>query len=192
MEPNRIKVYVADRDITGARALADSLNASSDGQIVWPVEVDVADWDSQRRAFEAAVSEFKRIDYVLPIAGIGERRSFPHPKPGSTGFEKPDLSVMEIDGIGPIYTVSLAVQHFRRQGLNKYGFRGKSMLCHYYQFMFFGTNMAPPQQLWQWRLSAGFTSTRRFQSTRLRNSKFPPKGSHSLRSETPFGKKRKR
>ena len=89
-------------------------------------EVDVADWDSQRSAFEAAIAAFNgRIDYVFPIAGIGERRSFPN-RPKSTGFEKPDLSVIEVDEIGVLYTVSLAVQHFRRQGFNKYGYRGKS------------------------------------------------------------------
>jgi len=32
----------------------------------------VTDWDSQRQGFEAAVKQFKRIDYVYPIAGIGE------------------------------------------------------------------------------------------------------------------------
>lgn len=120
---HRIKVYIADRDLKGAQALAEELN--KDGQVAWAVEVDVADWDSQRKAFEAAVDEFGRIDYVYPIAGIGERRAFPN-RPNSTEFEKPDLTVMDVDAIGPMYTVALALQHFRRQEPNKYGFRGKS------------------------------------------------------------------
>ncbi|KIW83059.1 hypothetical protein Z517_02302 [Fonsecaea pedrosoi CBS 271.37] len=128
-----IKVYVADRDLKGAQTLADELNTGD--QVVWTVQVDVADWDSQRKAWEAAEAEFKRIDYVLPIAGIGERRMFPN-RPNSTGYEKPDLSVLEVDGIGVIYTVSLAVQHFRRQQPNQYGFRGKIMpvasVCGFY------------------------------------------------------------
>ena len=62
---------------------------------------------------------------MFPIAGIGERRSFPN-KPNSKGFEKPDLSVVEIDEIGVIYTTWLAVQHFRRRERNKEGYKGKS------------------------------------------------------------------
>jgi len=57
--------------------------------------------------------------------GIGEKRSFPN-KPKSDEFKKPDLSVIEVNEIGVIYTVSLAVQHFRRLEKNKLGFKGRS------------------------------------------------------------------
>ena len=67
---------------------------------------------------------------MFPIAGIGERRSFPN-RPNSTGFEKPDLSVVEVDEIGVIYTVWLGVQHFRRQERPKDGLKGKSELIRY-------------------------------------------------------------
>ena len=88
--------------------------------------MNVADWDSQRAAFEKAIEVFDgRIDYVLPIAGIGERRSFPN-RPNSMTFEKPDLSVIEVDEVGVIYTAWLAVQHFRRQKTNQHGWKGKS------------------------------------------------------------------
>jgi NAD(P)-dependent dehydrogenase (short-subunit alcohol dehydrogenase family) len=120
-----IKVYVADRDLKSAQALTEELNKGKNDQVVWSVSVDVADWDSQCKAFEAAEAQFGRIDYVYPIAGIGERRSFPN-RPHSKGYEKPDLAVLEVDAIGVFYTVSLALQHFRRQEPNKYGFRGKS------------------------------------------------------------------
>ena len=97
------------------------------GQRIWTSEVNVSDWDSQRLAFEKCLEAFNgRLDYVFPIAGIGERRSFPN-RPNSTGFEKPDLSVIEVDEIGVIYTVWLGVQHFRRQKKNQYGWKGKSM-----------------------------------------------------------------
>lgn len=58
--------------------------------------------------------------------GIGERRSFPN-KPKTDEFQKPDLSVIEINEIGVIYLVSLAVQHFRRLEKNKHGFKGRSV-----------------------------------------------------------------
>lgn len=86
--------------------------------------MDVSDWDSQRKAFETAEAPFGRIDYVFPIAGIGERRSFPN-RPKSTGYEKPDLKVLEVDAIGVLYTISLAMQHFRRQEVDRFGFRGE-------------------------------------------------------------------
>jgi hypothetical protein len=102
------------------------LNKDGD-QRIWTSEVNVADWDSQRLAFEKCLGVFNgRLDYVFPIAGIGERRSFPN-RPNSSGFEKPDLSVIEVDEIGVIYTAWLGVQHFRRQKKNPYGWKGKSM-----------------------------------------------------------------
>ena len=64
---------------------------------------------------------------MLPIAGIGERRSFPN-KPHSVKFEKPDMKVIEIDEIGVIYTVSLAVQHFRQVEKKVDGYKGRSEL----------------------------------------------------------------
>ena len=120
-----IKVFVADRDSKGLEDLSKSFNKNNN-QCIWTSVVNVADWDSQRTAFEKALEAFDgRLDYVFPIAGIGERRSFPN-RPNSTGFEKPDLSVIEIDEIGVIYTAWLGVQHLRRQKKNQYGWKGKS------------------------------------------------------------------
>ncbi|KAK3712769.1 hypothetical protein LTR37_008859 [Vermiconidia calcicola] len=125
-----MKVFVADRDVQSLRSLESEHNKDPNDPSVFTAECDVADWESQKRAFETAIDNFSRIDYVFPIAGIGERRSFPN-KPNSTGFEKPDLSVVEVDEIGVIYTVSLAVQHFRRLGVKGDGFRGKSFVRSY-------------------------------------------------------------
>ena len=122
-----MKVFVADRDVQSLRSLESELNKDPNDPSVFTAECDVADWESQKRAFETAIDTFPsgRIDYVFPIAGIGERRSFPN-RPTSKEFEKPDLSVVEVDEIGVIYTVSLAVQHFRRLEVKGDGFRGKS------------------------------------------------------------------
>lgn len=117
-------MFIADANLKGAEAVAEELNKKE--KLVWTAGVDVSDWESQRKAFETAIDVLGgRIHHVFPIAGIGERRSFPN-RPNSTGFEKPDLKVIEVDEIGLIYTVSLAVQHFRRQELNKYGLKGSS------------------------------------------------------------------
>ena len=105
-------------------------------------QMDVTDWNSQAKAsihpwlfppssgsdwqkvFSQVVHDFGRIDYVYPIAGIGERRWLPH-DPNATGFELPDLSVLDVDLKGLFYTVGLAIQQFRKQE-PKNGFRGKS------------------------------------------------------------------
>ncbi|EON98384.1 putative short chain dehydrogenase protein [Phaeoacremonium minimum UCRPA7] len=132
-----MKIFIADRNLEGAEQVAKELNAGLSGQAAWPVQVDVADWESQRKGFEAAVAKLGRIDYVFPIAGISELPWLP--KQASTefaGFQKPNLAVFEVNAYGPLYTSALAIQHFRRQEPNKYGFRGKivivSSACGFY------------------------------------------------------------
>jgi hypothetical protein len=78
------------------------------------------------KGFEAAISEFGRIDYVYPIAGIGERPWTPHHTGPKDAFVKPDLSVADVDMRAVLYTCSLALQQFRRQEPDRDGFRGKS------------------------------------------------------------------
>ncbi|KAH0848659.1 glucose 1-dehydrogenase [Fonsecaea pedrosoi] len=106
----------------GLRSLSEELN--KDETVLLPVVVDVADWDSLRQGFEKAVSQFQRIDYIFPIAGVGETRTFPN-NPASTGFQPPDLRAFEVNMNGFLYTISLALQQFRRQSVNELGFRGK-------------------------------------------------------------------
>jgi NADP-dependent 3-hydroxy acid dehydrogenase YdfG len=111
-----IKVFITDLDTERLQATAASIGASH-------ASVDVTDWESQVKAFQQAVTECGRIDYVYPIAGIGERTWIPK---SEEDFVKPDLSVMEVNVNGLMYTVSLAIQQFRKQGIGSNGFRGKS------------------------------------------------------------------
>jgi len=68
-----MKVFVADSDVQGLRALGRKLNTDSHNQSVYTTEVDVAEWDSIERAFRYAVGAFGRVDYVFPIAGTSSR-----------------------------------------------------------------------------------------------------------------------
>jgi NAD(P)-dependent dehydrogenase (short-subunit alcohol dehydrogenase family) len=86
-----VKVFLVDRNITSAEVYAKELNAKEQG-IAAAAEADVADWKQQVQAFEKAIAVFGRIDYVYPIAGIGEKRWIPGDI-GESGFQKPDLSV---------------------------------------------------------------------------------------------------
>lgn len=112
-----IKVFIADRDGAGAAATAEALKGEHS-------VVDVADWGSQAAAFQRAVDMFGRVDYVLAVAGVGENQWMPTEGSGR-GFQKPDLSVININVTGILYTLSLAVQQFRRQSPNAHGFCGK-------------------------------------------------------------------
>jgi NAD(P)-dependent dehydrogenase (short-subunit alcohol dehydrogenase family) len=103
------------------------LNEKANGEVAWAVQVDVTDWDSQRAGFEAAVKTLGRIDYVYPIAGIAETVWLPN-RTKATTFEKPDLSVLDVDATGVFFTIALATQQFRNQEPGKFGFRGKSKL----------------------------------------------------------------
>lgn len=120
-----VKVFIADRNLAGAEKVAADVGGFA-GQ------VDVADWGAQLKCFTEALAKAPhgRIDYVYGIAGVGERRWIPAVKDaaGSAGpsFEKPDLTTMEIDLQGVMYTCALAVQQFRRQEPDESGWRGKS------------------------------------------------------------------
>lgn len=120
----RARVFIVDRDIQGANAVAAELNTTR--QMVWTAQVNVTDWEQQVAAFESAIDTFGRIDYVFPIAGLSERKTFPNRGKNLTAFEKPDLSVVDVNLTAVVCTVSLALQQFRRQNVNKFGFRGKS------------------------------------------------------------------
>ncbi|KAG4432257.1 hypothetical protein IFR05_012263 [Cadophora sp. M221] len=99
------RVCIADFNIEAAKEWASELNQKHGNDNVWAMEVDVSSWESQVAAFEEAVKVFGRIDYVFPVAGIGERRALPN-RPNATGpFEKPDFAVMDVDGIGMIAIV---------------------------------------------------------------------------------------
>jgi len=128
------RVFLADINAEGAEAVAAGFN-KSDPQNAQSTNVDVGDWNSQAEAFGKAVHAFGRIDYVYPIAGVGERSWTPNDPTRTSGFEKPDLTVIDLDLTGVMYTVSLAVQQFRRQEPEQ-GFRGKigcvASVCGFY------------------------------------------------------------
>jgi len=117
-----MRVCIVDQDVSNAKSTISRLS-SPDSHLA--VECNVADWDSQRQAFEQAIKAFGRIDHVYPIAGIGEKKFMPN-DPSNPEFVKPMLSVIDIDLTGVIYTASLAVQQMRRQEKDGGGFRGKS------------------------------------------------------------------
>ena len=109
--------------MAGAQEMVQKLKA--DGNKAFAVEFNATDWDSQVGAFQKAVDTFGRIDYVFPIAGIGERKAIKN-DPNNHGWQKPDLTVIDVDLIGVLYTAYLAVQQMRRQERGRDNMRGRS------------------------------------------------------------------
>ncbi|RDI82091.1 hypothetical protein Vi05172_g7912 [Venturia inaequalis] len=129
-----VNVFIADYNTVAAESFAAELNETGKAKAAF-AHVDVSDWNQLVEAFEHAIAAFGKIDYVYPIAGIGERKWMTN-KPSSHGWEAPDLSTLDVDLKAVLNTCSLAIQHFRRQDLNKQGFKGKifcvSSVCGFY------------------------------------------------------------
>jgi NAD(P)-dependent dehydrogenase (short-subunit alcohol dehydrogenase family) len=119
------RVFIADRNTTGAARLASQYNTPSK-TVVEYCACDTASWESQLSAFQTALRALDgRISCIFPIAGIGEKKWLPFGFESTDApvdsFTKPDLSVIDVDVSGVLYTVALAVQHFRRQDAVAWG-----------------------------------------------------------------------
>ncbi|KAF1967805.1 NAD(P)-binding protein [Bimuria novae-zelandiae CBS 107.79] len=122
-------IFIADLSLTGAKALASTYNTPSSLRVHY-AGTDVTSWSSQLASFKQALQVLGgRIDAVFPVAGIGERKWLPFPDetPPEGGFAEPNLQTLDVDLTGLLYTVSLAVQQFRRQEKDD-GWRGKLVL----------------------------------------------------------------
>jgi NAD(P)-dependent dehydrogenase (short-subunit alcohol dehydrogenase family) len=114
-------VFISDRNVELARQFAYDHNSHSNFSTLHYAECDTTSWDSQLSAFQAALKTLGgRIDFVAPIAGIGEKKWLPSfEQMGRRGpdeeFAKPDLGVIDVDLTGVLYTIALAVQQFQRQ-----------------------------------------------------------------------------
>ena len=73
--------------------MANQINSEHSNSALFG-QMDVTSWEQQLSTFETAVDRMERIDYVYPIAGIGEKRWLPKGINSQTkGFSKPDLEV---------------------------------------------------------------------------------------------------
>ncbi|KAI5366512.1 putative short-chain dehydrogenase/reductase SDR, NAD(P)-binding domain superfamily [Septoria linicola] len=125
-----IRVAIADINVEQAQAVASTLAGNA-----MALSVNTADWESQVTAFKTVLQSYQRIDYVYAIAGIGEKSWIPN-DPARTDFVKPNLSALDVDLNGVLYTAALAIQQMRRQEPDEGGFRGKiavaASVCGFY------------------------------------------------------------
>ena len=79
------------------------------------VRCDVCNWDEQLAMFKAAIdfSPQHRIDIVIANAGISAADEVFNTD--SEEPQKPSLKVLDINGVGALYTTKLALHYFRKQ-----------------------------------------------------------------------------
>ncbi|KAL2869244.1 uncharacterized protein BJX67DRAFT_379274 [Aspergillus lucknowensis] len=78
-------------------------------------QFDVSDWTSLRAFFDEAISSAGRIDHVFANAGIGPTIDFQNDVLDALGaLVPPDLRALNVNLVGAIYTLRLAMYYFRR------------------------------------------------------------------------------
>ena len=128
---HRARVFIVDINISDAQSFADDLNQKTP-DTAFAAKCDVSSWDDLSSTFTQALDKFDRIDYVFPIAGLTERAAISKPSEQKdvrkNGFQKPDLTVFDVNANGMITLILMAVQAFRGQDQKDElgGMRGKS------------------------------------------------------------------
>lgn len=97
-------------------ATAGEKIASELGPNVQFVKCDVTSWSDQLAMFKAAVSNSpaKSCDIVVANAGIAKHDDVLSVDDGDEPIE-PNLDIMRINGLAPLYTTKLALHYFARQ-----------------------------------------------------------------------------
>ncbi|KAJ6088546.1 hypothetical protein N7486_009807 [Penicillium sp. IBT 16267x] len=108
---------------TGAQTL-DQLRAEFPSAGVSFEECDVSSWESQAAVFEKIFTQHGRVDIVFANAGITEKGSLLPQDGAGNGPVKPNLATLNVNLIGVIYSVQLAIHYMsknssgNRQGSN--------------------------------------------------------------------------
>jgi NAD(P)-dependent dehydrogenase (short-subunit alcohol dehydrogenase family) len=105
-------VTFGDLNVSASEKIASDL-----GQNVQFVKCDVTSWPDQVSLFKAAVSESpaRSCDIVVANAGIARNDDVFAFDEDSEEPTEPDLSIMKVNAIGPLYTAKLAMHYFNRQ-----------------------------------------------------------------------------
>ncbi|BGP20995.1 hypothetical protein JCM10213_003240 [Rhodosporidiobolus nylandii] len=106
------KVVVSARGKKGVEEVVEEIK--KEGGQATGIACDISDWDSQVALFEHAVSTFGPISIVVANGGIFESGLLLSSSLSSSGkLEKPDLSTIDINVVGSIYTSKLAFHYLK-------------------------------------------------------------------------------
>ncbi|KAJ5946107.1 hypothetical protein N7454_002946 [Penicillium verhagenii] len=112
---------------TGAQTL-EQLRAEFPSASVSFEECDVSSWESQAAVFEKVFHQQGRIDMVFANAGITERGSLLPSKDGQ-GPVKPNLGTLNVNLVGTIYSVQLAIHYMALNKSSDGSPSSKGMIC---------------------------------------------------------------
>ncbi|KAK5069693.1 hypothetical protein LTR51_008006 [Lithohypha guttulata] len=107
-----VSVCIGDLDVAGGQKLAAEFPQQAKF-----VKCDTTSWEEQVHLFESAASfsPTGKIHYVVANAGIiKEDEVFAHAG-DNAALKKPDLTIMDINVIGSLYTTKLATHYFVMQ-----------------------------------------------------------------------------
>ncbi|KAJ5895897.1 short chain dehydrogenase/reductase [Penicillium subrubescens] len=103
-------ITILDVNATSGSQVLQQLQTEFPSGSVSFEQCDVSSWDSQATAFEKIYAEKGRIDIVFANAGISKEGNL-LPAKGEAGPVKPNLTTMNVNLVGVIYTVNLATYY---------------------------------------------------------------------------------
>ncbi|KAK0557619.1 hypothetical protein OC846_000407 [Tilletia horrida] len=113
------KVVIVDRSQQGLDLAAKEARAA--GGDVLTVRADVTSWDDQAAAFQAAERQFGPISIVVANAGITDVETFyPEASEDLKVPKRPNLTTVDVNIKGVLYTSRLALHYLRKGDLTSY------------------------------------------------------------------------
>ncbi|WOO76491.1 putative oxidoreductase [Vanrija pseudolonga] len=108
------KVILGDVDAKGLAETVRLVEASAGKGKAVSGKCDVTSWDDQKALFALGAKTFGNIDIVLPNAGVTELHPFDPSQltDQDAGPTPPNLTTLNIDLIGVLYTTRLALWYF--------------------------------------------------------------------------------
>jgi NAD(P)-dependent dehydrogenase (short-subunit alcohol dehydrogenase family) len=109
------KVVVSDLNLDGAKETLSQIQAAGGSGAT--VRCDVTVWEDQVAAFEAAIAEFGKLDVVIANAGVNEVGQFFGAPLGEDGKPpKPNMTTLDVNLTGSLYTINLAQYYLFKGG----------------------------------------------------------------------------
>ncbi|KAF9886278.1 hypothetical protein FE257_011891 [Aspergillus nanangensis] len=107
-------ITILDVNPMTATETLNSLRSEFSSSAVSFEQCDVSCWESQAVAFKKIYSQQGRIDIVFANAGITEKGTLLPPGDSNQEPKKPDLSTLNVNLLGAIYSVQLAIYYISK------------------------------------------------------------------------------
>ncbi|KAK3305568.1 uncharacterized protein B0T15DRAFT_202112 [Chaetomium strumarium] len=129
------RVAILDLDAASGPGVATAVAAEFPQSAVSFHQCNVVSWDEQAAAFKAAFREHGgRLDVVVANAGVSEQGATTLVRLGAEEEEeeaepaRPKMTTVEVNLVGAIYSVNLAVHYMNKKPKTEAGSRG-SIIC---------------------------------------------------------------